>query len=485
MLPENQDAKVNQAKGPGTAVAGKNGFSIQDLRSVFNGNVIAPGDPGYDQGRTTFYAGFDHRPAAILRPRNAQDVARAVLYAREYGMELSVRSGGHSVAGHSVSDGGLMLDLREMKGLDIDVQNRTAWAETGLTAGEVTNALAAHGLAVGFGDTASVGIGGITLGGGVGYLSRKYGLTIDSLLAAEVVTADGQILYTDDSTYADLFWAIRGGGGNFGVATRFKYRLYEVDKVFGGVLILPATPEVIEGVVDAAGAAPEELTGIFNVMPAPPMPFVPKEIYGQLIVMGVIVYAGPVEEGERVVAPFRALAEPIADLLKPMRYPEIYFDEGSEGEGEFHPTAAGLTVFLDDVDRQSAEQIVHYLESSDAPMRVAQIRVLGGAIARVPVEATAFANRKRNVMLGIYAFYMNAAERDVRQAWADELARKVQRGERGAYVNFLANEGEARLREAYPGSTWERLREIKARYDPTNLFRLNQNIPPAVNGSGG
>ncbi len=483
MLPENQDARVNQAAGTGTAVAGKNGFSIQELRQAFNGSVIAPGDEGYEKGRATFYGGFDHRPAAIIRPKNAQEVARAVVYAREHGMDVSVRSGGHSVAGHSVTDGGIMIDLREMKALDIDVKNRTVWAETGLTAGEVTNAAARHGLAVGFGDTASVGIGGITLGGGVGYLSRKYGLTIDSLLAAEVVTADGQILYTDASNHPDLFWAIRGGGGNFGVATRFKFQLHEVDEVFGGILILPATPEVIEGLVDVAGAAPEELTGIFNIMPAPPMPFVPEAVYGQLIVMAVMVYAGPPEEGQRVVAPFRALAEPLADMLRPMRYPEIYFPE-EEGSEDYHPMAAGLTAFMDDVDRSSAEKIVHYLQASDAPMRVGQIRVLGGAIARVPEDATAFANRKRNIMLGIYAFYTGEADRDARLAWAREFAREVQRGERGAYVNFLADEGEARLREAYPGQTWERLREIKARYDPTNLFHLNQNIPPTVNGGG-
>ena len=201
-------------------------------------------------------------------------------------MELAVRSGGHSGAGHSVTDGGIVLDLSDLKGLDIDVEGRTAWAETGLTAAEVTEALGEHGLAIGFGDTGSVGIGGITLGGGVGYLVRKFGLTIDDLLAAEVVTADGQRLLVDAETHPDLFWAIRGGGGNFGVVTRFKYRLHELPETLGGMLILPATAETVAGFIAAAEAAPDELSTIANVMPCPPMPFVPEEHHGELVIFG-------------------------------------------------------------------------------------------------------------------------------------------------------------------------------------------------------
>jgi FAD/FMN-containing dehydrogenase len=224
-------------------------IAIPQLSATLNGRVIAPGDDGYDEARVVYYRAIDRRPAAIIRAADADDVARVVTLARDTGAELAVRSGGHSVAGHSVSDGGIVLDLSDMQALEIDVEGRTAWAQTGLTAGQYTAAAGDHGLATGFGDTGGVGIGGITLGGGVGFLVRKYGLTIDDLLAADVVTADGQLLHVDARTHPDLFWALRGGGGNFGVATRFQFRLHEVDTMLGGMMILPATPDVITSFV--------------------------------------------------------------------------------------------------------------------------------------------------------------------------------------------------------------------------------------------
>src|ERR671915_1198861 len=287
--------------------------SIPELRAVLNGRVISPEDAAYDTVRAVFYGARSRRPALIVRVADATDVSHVVSLARDRGLELAVRSGGHSLAGHSTTDGGIVLDLSEMKNLDLDLPGRTAWAETGLTAGEYTAAAGAHGLATGFGDTGSVGIGGITLGGGVGFLVRKYGLTIDDLLAAEVVTADGELLRTDAETHPDLFWAIRGGGGNFGVATRFNFRLHPLESFVGGMLFLPATPEVVASFVAEAEAAPEELSTIANVMTAPPMPFIPAERHGKPLVMAFIAYAGPVDEGERVIAPFRALAEPVAD----------------------------------------------------------------------------------------------------------------------------------------------------------------------------
>ncbi len=450
-------------------------LSIPQLRAGLTGRVIAPDDPGYDEARTVFYGGYDSQPAGIVRVANATDVAHVVSLARETGIELAVRGGGHSNAGHSTTDGGLVLDLREMKALDIDVEGRTAWAETGLTAGEFTQAAAAEGLAVGFGDTGSVGIGGITLGGGVGYLSRKHGLTIDSLLAAEIVTADGRLLRVDPETHPDLFWAIRGGGGNFGVVTRFRFRLYELALIVGGMLVLPATADVISGFIAAAQAAPDELSTIANVMPAPPMPFLPEEVHGRPVVLGMLAYAGPTEAGERAIAPFRALASPIADMVRPMPYPEIYPPE----DESYHPTAAARTMFLEAIDQGVAETIVRYLRESDASLRAAQLRVLGGAVARVPAEATAFAHRTSRIMVNVAAFYEGPADRAVREAWVSEFAAALRQDDAGAYVNFLGDEGEARIREAYPGATWDRLTATKARYDPTNLFRLNQNIPPA------
>ena len=450
-------------------------LSIPQVRKDFTGQVIAPSDAGYDKARTLFYGGMDRHPAVIIRVEDADEVARVVKLACETGLPLAVRSGGHSVAGHSIVDGGIVLDLSDMRDLQIDVEGQTAWAEAGLTAGEYTTAAAAHGLATGFGDTGSVGIGGLTTGGGVGYLVRKYGLTIDDLLAAEVVTADGQILRVDADTNPDLFWAIRGGGGNFGVVTRFQFRLHKVDSVYGGMLFLPATADAIASFISLAESAPEELSAIANVMPAPPMPFLPPEHHGKLIIMAMLVYVGDVKEGERVVAPFRALATPIVDMVKPMQYPEIYPPE----QGEYHPIAASRTMFVDHIDHSVAESILKYLQSSTAMMAATQLRVLGGAMARVPVDATAFAHRKSKIMVNVAALYGTPEEKATHEAWATNFAEALKQSDNGAYVNFLGEDGERRIREAYPGRTWDRLREIKARYDPDNLFRLNQNIPPA------
>jgi FAD/FMN-containing dehydrogenase len=473
MLPEKKKS-AGADHGAAAYASARAGIEIAGLHAALKGRVIAPGDAGYDEMRTVFYGGIDRRPAVIVRPADATDVSRVVSLARETGLELAVRSGGHSVAGHSVSAGGIVLDLRDMRALHIDVERRTAWAQTGLTAGEYAAAAGAHGLATGFGDTGSVGIGGITLGGGVGYLVRKHGLTIDDLLAAEVVTADGQLLRVDAETHPDLFWAIRGGGGNFGVATRFQFRLHEVDTIVGGILLLPATPEVIASFIAEAEAAPEELSTIANVMPAPPMPFVPAEAHGRLVVMAMLAYAGAVEAGERAATPFRALATPIADLVRPMRYPEMFPPDA----GGYHPTAVGRTMFVDTIDSDVAGTITEYLQASDAAVRVAQLRVLGGAMARVPTDATAFAHRRSRIMVNLAAFYNGPEDRAVRQAWVADFAAALRQRDSGAYVNFLGDEGGARVRDAYPGPTWNRLMAIKAHYDPINLFRLNQNIPP-------
>jgi FAD/FMN-containing dehydrogenase len=445
------------------------------LRAAVDGRVITPDDAGYDQARTIFYGGFDRRPAAIVRPADATQVAQVINLARDGGHELAVRGGGHSNAGHSVTEGGIVLDLSELTAIDVDPPARTAWAQAGLTTGAYTAAVQAHGLVTGFGDTASVGIGGLTLGGGVGYLVRKHGLTIDNLLAAEVVTADGQLLSTDAETHPDLFWAIRGGGGNFGVATRLKFRLHPLDGIVGGMLLLPATAQVIADFMAAAEAAPEELSGIANIMPAPPMPFVPADQHGQLVIMAMLCYAGDAEAGQRALAPFRALVQPIADMLQPVPYAGMFPPE----EGEFHPTAVGHTMFMDAVDRRMADTILEQLQASDAPVRVVQLRVLGGAMTRVPAEATAFAHRHSRIMANVASFYDGPADRERRQAWVDGAAAALQQDDDGAYVNFLGDEGPERVRRAYPGSTWDRLVAVKRRYDPDNLFRLNQNVPPA------
>jgi FAD/FMN-containing dehydrogenase len=453
------------------------GVPISRLRAQVTGRVVTPDDSAYDQARAVFYGGFDRRPQVIVQAADATDVARVVALARDTGLELAVRSGGHSPAGHCVLDGGIVLDLSAMRALDLDTEACTAWAEPGLTAGEYTTAASARGLATGFGDTGSVGIGGITLAGGVGYLVRKHGLTIDDLLAAEVVTADGQLLRANAEDHPDLFWALRGGGGNFGVATRFKLRLHPLGQVVGGMLLLPASAEVLTEFIALAEAAPEELSTIANVMPAPPLPFIPAEQYGRLIILGLMVYAGEVEDGQRAVAPFRSLAPALADLIKPMAYPEIYPPE----DHDYHPAAVAHTMFLDHIDHRAAETIMQYLKASDASLRVAQLRVLGGAMARIRPEATAFAHRGSAIMANVASFYDGPADKPVRQRWVDQFSAALHQSDDGAYVGFLTDEDPARVRQAYPGSTWDRLVQIKARYDPTNLFHHNHNVPTAIN----
>ena len=455
-------------------------INLSDLRAAVTGRVIGPDDADYDAARTVLVPiAAGRRPAAVVRVANADDVAAVVNFARDNGVELAVRSGGHSASGHSTVDGGIVLDLHDMKGLEVDAANRTAWAETGLTAIEYTSATVAQGLATGFGDTGSVGIGGLTTGGGVGYLGRLHGLTIDNVLAAEVVTADGKLHRVDADHEPDLFWAIRGGGGNFGVVTRFQYRLADVSQFTGGMLILPGTPEVIEGFVRLASEAPDELSTIANIMSAPPMPFLPEEAVGSIVLMGMLAYTGDPESAERVLAPFRALATPLADFVRPMRYPEMFPPEEPQPKDAPHFIPSSRVLFMKRVDREVAQSIVDTIATAPSKMGVAQIRVLGGEMARVPADATAFAHRSAPIMTALAGLTFDPTMREANERWVDGFLASLDQGVPGAYVNFLNDEGPERVHDAYPRETWSRLAQIKRRYDPTNLFHRNQNVPPA------
>jgi FAD/FMN-containing dehydrogenase len=445
-----------------------------ELIAGLHGTLITQDDPDYDKARAVFYTYRAKRPAFIVKAAGVDDVVRVVNFARENGLELAVRGGGHSAAGHGVTEGGVVLDMSGMQGLEIDANKRTAWAEAGLTAGAYTQAAGDHGLATGFGDTGTVGLGGLTLGGGVGYLVRKYGLTIDSLLAADVVTADGRLRHIDESHDPDLFWAIRGGGGNFGVATRFQYRLHPVNQIVGGMLILPATPETISGFMEAADAAPEELGTIANVMPAPPMPGF-ENIAGKMVIFAMLVWAGDLDAGEKALAPFRKLATPLMDMLGPKKYPEIF--AGPDGP---HPVAAAArNMHINFVDRASAQAMLDRLAASNASMRVVQMRALGGAMARVPALATAYAHRKAKIMVNVAALFENMDDEPRHADWVAGMASALDQGEPGVYVNFLNEEFDPLVKNAYPGLTGQRLAEIKRKYDPANLFHVNHNIKPA------
>ena len=450
---------------------------IHDLLSEISGSVILPDDPAFAAAAEVFY-GEPARPALIVRAADTADVVRTIGFAREAGLELAVRGGGHSVAGYGTTDGGVVLDLGPLKEIDIDVAGRTVWAGGGLTAAELSTAVGEHGLAIGFGDTGSVGIGGITLGGGIGYLVRRFGLTIDNLLAADVVTADGTVVRTDAEHEPDLFWAIRGGGGNFGVVTRFRFRLHELPGIVGGMLLLPATPEVIAGFMAASAAAPDELSTIANVMPAPPMPFVPAELHGSLVLMGLMAWAGDAESGQRALAPFRALATPLADLLRPMAYSELFPPE----DPGYRPVAESRTMFIDHVDTELGRLIVdrvrEHVRTTNAQMAAVQLRALGGAMARVPVDATAFAHRNSRIMVNVAALVGAREDLPAHRPWIEGMVAALGQDDHGAYVNFLGEEGPDRLHAAYPGATWSRLVAVKRRYDPDNVFHRNVNIPP-------
>jgi FAD/FMN-containing dehydrogenase len=457
-------------------------LDLDSFAASLTGTVIRPDAPEFDETREVQNATIDRRPAFIVNAADAADVARTVTLAAETGLELAIRAGGHSLAGFSATEGGILLDLRSMKGLHIDPDRRLAWAQPGLTAIEYTEAAAAHGLATPFGDSGSVGIAGLTLGGGIGWLVRKYGLAIDNLVSVEVVTADGRIVIASEDRNPDLFWAIRGGGGNFGVVTRFQYRLVPVGQVFGGALFMPFTRDVLRGLGPIAAAAPEELSTITFVMAAPPLPFVPVEHHFKPAVVVMFVHASDdIAAGMAALEPFRALATPLAEAAFPMPYPGIY---GFTAEASTRMAGAHRSMFMDALDDETVDTVIARHSAPSSPMAITQIRILGGEMARVPAEATAFAQRDANVMFTIITLFDDPAEAPIHNAWTkdyfDSLASKAS----GVYSNFLEAEGEARVREAYPGGSYERLADVKRRYDPTNLFRMNQNIKPSGTARG-
>jgi FAD/FMN-containing dehydrogenase len=444
------------------------------LRARLTGRVLTAADPDYDELRRVT-AVVDVRPPLIARVADAKDVASVIKFARESGLEIAVRSGGHSAAAHSTTATGVVIDLREMRNIDIDANTQTVWAQAGLAAIDVSAKVGEQGLAIGFGDTGSVGIGGITLGGGIGYLSRLFGMTIDSLLEVELVNADAKVLRVNADSDPELFWALRGGGGNFGVATAFRFKLHPLKQIVGGMLMLPATAHSVATFIELSQNAPDELTTIGNVMNCPPMPFVADDVVGTPVIMGILCYAGEPAAAEPVLQPFRDIAPPLADMLKPMPYAELFPPE----DPDYRPTAESKNMFIGSISEAEGQAIVDLIVASDAPLRGAQLRTHGGAIARVPADATAFAHRTAPIMVNVFCFYEGEADRPARAAWVQQMMAALDQGVPGVYSNFMGDEGPDRLRAAYPGATWDRLRAVKARLDPDNVFHRNHNIPPA------
>ncbi len=446
------------------------------FRLRIKGQVVLPGDPDYEAAREAKNTIYNRKPAIIVRAEDAADVSRSITFARRFGLPLTVKGGGHSIGGHSVNNGGLVIDMRRMNNIRVDAENRTAWAQSGAVAREFLAAVEPYGLAVPFGDAGSVGLGGITLGGGIGYLVRKHGLTIDNLLGIEMVTADGQIIQATETENAELFWALRGGGGNFGVVTGFQYKLVDVPQIYGGALVLPATKDVIREYAKLSLEAPEELTSISMVIKAPPMPFIPEDKIGTLSLIVFTAYSGDVEKGPEAVAPLRALAEPIADTLGPMPLSGLYaYLEPAEAPARARVRSGFYNEITDDI----LDATLAFVESAPPSMSFLQVRPIGnGAMNRVSCEATAFSHRDARFMLAIIDHWEDAGEDAQNEAWVDAFWQAIGGSRRGAYSNFLQAEGEARVRESYAAETFDRLAKLKLRYDPTNVFSGNENIPP-------
>jgi FAD/FMN-containing dehydrogenase len=452
--------------------------AFQKLISNLRGELILPGDVAYEAERKVWNGSFDHHPAAIMRCVDVEDVKAAVNIAREQTMTISVRSGGHSIPGYGTNTGGLVIDLSGMKTITVDPIRRTARLEPGLTWGEVANTLQPFGLAMTSGDVASVGVGGLLLGGGIGWMARSYGLTIDNLRSVELVTADGQLRRASADENPELFWGLRGGGGNFGVATAFEVNLHPGGTVLGGAVFYEATDaeRILKEYARIAAAAPDGLTTETMFALAPPAPFIPPDKQGTPIVGILVCYTGDLSEGERVIAPLRQLATPIADLIAPMPYTEMFaLTEIGEVRGLQHH---GRSQFFETLSDEVVHTLVETTQAVMSPETVVSLRVLGGAMSRVAPEATAFAHRDKQGMVLITHYGALSLDAANLAARTQQVFQDLSPYANGVYAGFLANEGEQRIREAYPPATYQRLVALKNQYDPNNLFHLNQNITP-------
>jgi len=448
-----------------------------ELRAKIDGELLTSGHPGYDRARRTVSLRSNRFPLVIVRAASEGDVVAAVDFAREHELPLAVRSGGHSIAQYSVVDDALVIDLSQMKRVEVDPVTRTARVQAGATSADIAGPANAHGLALTTGDTSSVGIGGLTTGGGVGYLVRRYGLTVDSLLSARVVTADGQVVTACPTEHPDLFWAIRGGGGNFGVVVEFTFWLAPVDHVLGGLLVLPATREVVRAYLDHAIEAPDELTMLADLTLAPPAPFVPPEWVGKPVLMIIAVWCGEPEAGAQALALLRALADPVADLVSWIPYPAIY--EFTAHLAEPHGASIRM-MFADELSDAALDASIEAVVNSPSDANLVHLRGLGGTFGRVANDATAFAHRDRRYFVALIAVWLDeAADPAPHEAWTLSLWERLRPEGEGVYVNFLEDEGRDRVHEAYPPATYDRLAAVKRRYDPANLFRFNQNVTPA------
>ncbi|HEY0638996.1 MAG TPA: FAD-binding oxidoreductase [Pseudonocardiaceae bacterium] len=442
------------------------------------GKLVFPGDPGYDEARRVWNPMVDGRPAVIVRCTGAADVVAAVRLARRHGLELAVRGGGHSFVGHSTCDGGLVVDLRGLDELVVDPAARTVTVGPGNTWARVADATAEHGLAAVGGHVSNVGVPGLVLGGGNGWLSRRYGLACDNLLAAELVTATGELVTASQDEHPDLLWALRGGGGNFGVVVRFTLRVHPLEPVLAGMAMHPVerAGDVLRHLREFNAAAPDEVSAAAALVTAPPEPFVPRELHGRQVLMLAAAYLGPVGEGEAALAPLRAFGQPAVDLFAPTPWVALqHFFDASGVSTPFHMRSH----LVDDLRDEVIDAVLTHAVPATSPLSAVIILPMGGAIARVAPDATAFRHRGAGYCLELGAAWASVDEDPApHRAWSDGLWEALRPLSAGVEVNHLAFEGAEGVRIAY-GENLARLRELKRAWDPENVFHRNQNIEPA------
>ena len=451
---------------------------MERLKTLVKGRVILPSDPSYDEARRVWNGVIDKRPLAIVKCKDEEDVVNTVNYARENSLLLAIRGGGHSVAGFGTCDNGVVLDLSEMKKIVVDPSSKTAVAQPGLTWGEFDRATQEHALATTGGVISTTGIAGFTLGGGVGWLVRKHGLTIDNLLSVELVTAEGKKVKASAEQNQDLFWGVKGGGGNFGVVTRFEYKLHQVGPVvFGGLLIFPfeRAEEVLKVYGEWVRSVPDELSALSLFLIAPPIPPIPQHIQGKRVFAIGLCYADDLEEGARLVSPIKAL-NPAADLAGPIPYTVLQsmFD-ASAPRGI---NAYWKSLYLDELDKNVIGTLIQAGSSFRSPFTHLDLIYLEGAVKRKGAEESAFQHRDKRFLVHMNGNWMNKQEETeninrVRHTW-ETLSRYTQEA---YYLNFTGEEGVDKVKAIY-GKAYPKLQELKRKYDPTNLFRVNQNIKP-------
>jgi FAD/FMN-containing dehydrogenase len=454
--------------------------AIETLRATLAGELLRPGEAGYDEARSVWNSRFDRRPDLVARCCSTGDVSAAVSFAREHGLLLSVRGGGHDYAGNTVGDGGLLVDLSPMKTVTVDANARRARAEAGATWSDLDAATQAHGLATPGGTVSSVGIAGFTLGGGQGWLTRKFGLAADNLVAADVVTASGDVVRASAEDNADLYWAIRGGGGNFGIASGFEYELHEVGpEILAGQVLYPLerAAELVRWYRDHMRTAPDEVAAYVFFVRIPPLPDFPAEMRGKVVLDFAIAYAGPPDSGERHLAPFRQHGNAFMDTVARVPYVALQqaFDAGMAAGNRWYSRYLQLTELSD----ACIDTLLAGLDPFPGPMTAVYLGGQGGAPNRVPADATAYPHRNVAEALHIFPGWIDAGEDRSVMAWARGLYEALAPfAENGAYVNMLAEDETSRLRSAYKNN-YARLVATKRKWDPDNLFRMNRNIAPA------